>query len=475
MIRKISLLTIALCTLVSIRGAEHIVRGTVRSNEGKALQGVLVTDGRNFALTDKKGRYTLTSSDEERFVYLTTPSGYEPADRNSVPLFWLPQSPERKVYDFTLEKKKQDDTRHGFVAIADPQIYARKEFTLFEQAAESITRTVSRYDIPFHGVCCGDVTSFDHSFYPTYNEIAARTGLKFYSTIGNHDMTLYGRSFETSTREWEEVFGPTHYSFNVGKAHYVVLNNNFYIGRDYFYIGYLDERQLDWLEQDLKHVAPESLVFVIFHIPSTLSERDRAQFSYSTISNIMTNSRSLYKMLEPYNAHLITGHMHTSDNEQISDRLFEHNIPGLCGAWWQGVLCTDGTPRGYSVFEVDGNRVNWFYQPTDFPADYQMEVYYGEQYPQYKGRIVADVWAYDPTWRVEVCFDGGEPQPMERFTGYDPAAQKMYADPSKLDHPYVAPTPSDHFFRAAVPEGCRRAEVRCTDGFGRRYTRTLDL
>ena len=261
----------------------------------------------------------------------------------------------------------------------------------------------------------------------------------------------------------------------VGKAHYVVLNDNFYIGRDYFYIGYLDERQFAWLEKDLSYVDEGSTVFVILHIPSTCEEKDRKQFSYSTIANVMTNAPQLHRMLAPYNAHILSGHTHTTYNQQITDRLYEHVIPALSGAWWQGVLCTDGTPRGYGVFEVDGDKVDWYYKSTDYAPEHQMTVYYGEQYPQFAGQVVANVWAADTKWTIEARFDGGKAQKMESFTAYDPAAQVMYADREKLDHPYVYPTPADHFYRVAIPAGARVAEVTATDRFGRVYTQTITL
>ena len=473
--KRILLLSVALvwCAMAWATGVKTL-KGTVKCN-GEGVAAVVVTDGENFTQTDAKGRFELVSADDNGLIYITVPSGYSVPSKQSVPQFWQQKEEDKKSYDFTLMRKAQDDTHHGFVVIADPQIWHKKEFPALREGMADIRRTVEGYDIPFHGICCGDVISYDHSFYPTYNEVAATSGLDFFSTPGNHDMTLYSRSHETSTRLWEQTFGPVCYSFNVGKAHYVVLNDNFYIGRDYFYIGYLDERQFAWLEKDLSYVDEGSTVFVILHIPSTCEEKDRKQFSYSTIANVMTNAPQLHRMLAPYNAHILSGHTHTTYNQQITDRLYEHVIPALSGAWWQGQLCTDGTPRGYGVFEVDGDKVDWYYKSTDYAPEHQMTVYYGEQYPQFAGQLVANVWAADEKWSIEARFDGGKAQKMESFTAYDPAAQVMYADREKLDHPYVYPTPADHFYRVAIPAGARVAEVTATDRFGRVYTQTITL
>ena len=473
--KRLLLLSLALVWCNTLWATEvRTLKGSVTC-AGKGLAEVIVTDGESFTQTDSKGRFELASADGHTLIYLTIPSGYEVEAQSSVPQFWQKISEEKASYDFELKKRQEDDTRHGFIAIADPQIWHQKEFPALRSAMEDIRETVAGYEVPFHGLCCGDVISYDHTFYPAYNEIIATSGIDFFSTPGNHDMTLYSRSHETSVRLWEETFGPTYYSFNVGKVHYVILNDNFYIGRDYFYIGYLDERQLAWLERDLSYVEEGSTVIVTLHIPTTCEESDRKQFQYRNIANVMTNAHHLHRMLAPYQAHIISGHTHTTYNQIITDRLYEHVMPALSGAWWQGPLCTDGTPRGYGVFEVDGDKVSWYYKSTDYTPDYQMVLYAGEKYPQFKGQVVANIWASDPSWCVEASFDGGEALEMERFECYDPAAQEMYKSTEGFDHSYIYPSPADHFYRIALPEGARKVTVTAKDRLGNRYTQTLTI
>lgn len=89
-------------------------------------------------------------------------------------------------------------------------------------------------------------------------------------------MNYDGRTHETSYKTFEDTFGPSYYSFNKGNAHYIVVDNNFFIGRDYFYMGYLDEKTFAWLDQDLSYVPKGSLVFFIMHIPSRQTEKQEA-------------------------------------------------------------------------------------------------------------------------------------------------------------------------------------------------------
>ncbi len=469
------LLCVALfwCSLVGATGIRSL-RGSVKC-DGKGVEAVVVTDGEHFTQTDAKGRFELASTEDNSLIYITIPAGYEVESKQSVPQFWQKIESGKRSYDFTLRRKAQDDLHHGFVVIADPQIWHEKELPALNDGMADIKETIEGQAIPFHGICCGDVISYDHNFYPRYNEVASRAGIDFFSTPGNHDMTLYSRSHETSTRRWEETFGPTYYSFNVGKAHYVVLNDNFYIGRDYFYIGYLDERQFAWLEQDLSYIEEGATLFIILHIPTTCEKSDREQFQYRNIAGVMTNAPQLHRMVAPYNTHILSGHTHTTYNQIINERLYEHVIPALSGAWWQGPLCTDGTPRGYGVFEVEGDKVKWYYKSTDYAADYQMVLYNGAEHEQFRGQLVANVWASDPTWCIEASFDEGAWSKMEAFTAYDPAAQEMYRSTEGFDHSYVYPTQADHFYRITIPEGAHMAVVRATDPFGKSYTETLSL
>ena len=445
---------------------------------GRGLAGVVVSDGDNCAATDSAGRFVLPANDRARFVFVSTPAGYASPSEEGVVRHYLPAKSDGSSHDFRLRRKPSGETRHGFVVVADPQLFARKEFRLLERAAEDIRQTAAaaeRSGRPMHGICAGDITSGDHTFYTSYNEVMSATGITFRNAMGNHDMKVYGRSYETSFSKFEEMYGPVYYSFDVGRIHYVVLDDNFFIGRDYFYIGYLEERQMRWLEKDLARVQPGSTVVVCLHIPSTCEEQDRKQFRYDRAGSTMTNHRGLYEILKPYRAHIISGHTHTTFNQPIAPGLYEHVTPALSGAWWQGPLCTDGTPAGYGVYEVNGDRIDWYYKSTGYPADYQMKIYSGREYPQFEGYAVANVWASDPAWEVEFTIDGVPCGPAERFQAYDPAAKQMYSDTSQMDHKWIYPSISDHYYRVALPEGAKRVEVSATDRFGRISRAAVDL
>ena len=439
--------------------------------EGKGVAGVVVSDGTGTVITDVDGKYTIDTDEDATFVFISTPAGYSSPVKDNTVDFFLPVSEKNDGYDFLLSRKKSDDRRHNLVVISDQQVYDSTEFPLLEAAAEDIAGTV-RESLPVEtvGICCGDIVSFDHPLYGKINRIMNRSGVTFRNIPGNHDMKNWGRSHETSTAEFEKVYGPAYYSFNVGDIHYVMLNDNFFIGRDYFYIGYLDEKQLRWLEQDLSYIPEGTTVFVALHIPTTLSPKDRERFDYSEISTRLANKKALYDILSPYNAQIISGHMHTSTNQIVGPGIFEHNIAALSGAWWCGTICTDGTPAGYKVFRISGNSITWKYKSTGYGTDFQMKVYSPDDYTELGGYVVANVWDYDPQWKVEYFENGIKICDMEQFEGTDPQAVTAYSDRSRLKHSYVYPTKTQHLFRAKPECPGSPAEVRVTDRFGNTYS-----
>lgn len=471
------LIGLALCSsAIGNPVKNRVVKGSVSCN-GKAIAGVAVTDGYSVCLTNNKGRYSLNVDPESRFVYLSSPAGYTVETENSVPRFFRAVPSDNKknsTLDFQL-KKTEDDTQHGFVVWADPQIKSAAEAEQAKEVANDVKELLKKYgSFSFHGMGCGDIVGDNPSLFDSIKNMLTPLEIPFYQSIGNHDLHYNSRSNEASADVYESHFGPAYYSFNRGDVHYVVLNDIFYIGRSYFYIGYLPETQLSWLEKDLSHVEDGKTVVVVLHIPTALDEQDIKQFSYSNISKSVSNKNALYKILEPYQAHIISGHMHYSNNVVISPKLFEHNVSSVCGAWWQGPYALDGTPKGYAVFEANGPNLSWYYKSAGFDKDYQFNAYPVGENPEQPGFITANVWNWDPEWKVYWYENGTRMGEMEAYTGTDPAAQKVYSDKDKLAYKWVSALPTKHLFRAKPHSSSAKITVEVIDRFGNSYKQDLD-
>ena len=468
---KKTLISVILVAASMLSAEAKNIKGTVKDTEGKGVAGVVVSDGLNTVQTDPKGSYAMDTDSESRFVFISTPAGYKSAVLEGESLYFKKLG-LAKTYDFVVEKKTKDDTNHNLIVIADPQISEADEFPELAVHAKDIGEFVKTLDgDDIFGLCLGDIVGWNHSLYPEYNKVMSHTGIDFRNVMGNHDMTNYGDRHEGSMKDYENMYGPAWYSFNAGKVHYVVLNDNFFIGRDWYYIGYLDQRQLEWLANDLSYVPKGSTVIVSLHIPTTLGEADRSAFDYKDISEIMANKQGLYQLLKPYKSLILSGHMHTGNNQIIADNLMEHNVTGLCGAWWCGPVCCDGAPVGYKIYEIDGDDIRWQYKSSGLPLDHQFKFYVNDAL--YEGYVVANVWDYDPQWKVEYFEDGVKVCDMERFKGQDPYAVECYKDPSTLKRSWVWALPTENLFRAKHSPDAKVLEVRVTDRFGRTFVETF--
>ncbi|HAC74085.1 calcineurin-like phosphoesterase C-terminal domain-containing protein [Petrimonas sulfuriphila] len=452
------------------------IKGRITS-QGKGLANVSVTDGQTCVLTDSKGFYSIPVIDPNAsFVYISTPSGYLPNDSLNIPQFYKRIDKNRpQIYNFELNKNPKTDNRHTLLVHADPQFFKEENFNGYALIVEDCKETIASYEhTDVFGIDCGDLVGDKPQLYSQYINELNKTNIPFYRVSGNHDMNYGGRSDETSTKTYNSIFGPAYYSFNRGKVHYIVLDNVFYIGRDYFYMGYITEKIFQWLEQDLAHVPKGSTVFVAMHIPARLSETQEP-FSYSNekMGGQTLNASALFKMLEPYNAHILTGHMHYNKNIIHSPTLYEHNTAAICGTWWQGDYCLDGTPLGYGVYEINDDKVEWYFKSAGHPQEYQMRAYPVGQNSDFPDDITVNIWNWDKNWKVEWFENGVNSGEMTRFEGIDPKVAEMCADKDKLEFKWISPIKNEHMFRATPLSKNSTLEIIATDSFGKKYKTTI--
>ena len=438
------------------------------SSQGRGLAGVAVTDGSNIVLTDSMGRYSLATLSLSQFIYITTPSGYDvPVASGSIPQFYHTLTPSDSIYDFHLTPSATDDNRHAFVVHTDVQVTSKADVAQFSKQIVTDTKQTLQHlasqGYKVFGTDCGDIVGDTPSLFDDYIRACQVLDTPFFRIIGNHDMDYWGRSFETSYRTFSSLFGPTHYSFNCGKAHYIFINDNFYTGFGINYIGYIPESTLRWLEQDLNLLPKGSPVFVFMHIPTAEStDLDHASFNYDWLANV----RQFHYMFKDFDTHIVSGHTHFNMNLEFNSHLYEHVTAAVCGTWWRTEECMDGTPRGYGVFTVDGERVSWQYKSAGYPSTYQLRAYTPGSAAEYPDEVVANVWNYDSRWRVELLENGKPTATMKRYTGFDPISHAHCSNKKVVLYDWISPITNPHMFHARPKNPAAKLQVRATDRFG---------
>jgi hypothetical protein len=217
----------------------------------------------------------------------------------------------------------------------------------------------------------------------------------------------------------------------------------------------------------LSQIEKGKTVVVFTHIPPYNEQHVRFGEKKPSNSETVTNRDALFRLLEPFAAHVIAGHMHESEHLiHQSSRI--HGGGAVCGAWWTADICFDGTPNGYPVYEVKGSELRWKYKSTGYAHDHQLRVYPRGSDPKRPEEIIANVWDANVDWSVVWYEDGERKGSMTRGLGLDPLAVKLFAGeqlPAK--HKWVDPVNNDHVFYAKASVAAKDIVVEATDKWGR--------
>lgn len=452
------------------------VRGRVRTGGG-GLGGVAVSDGLSVVGTDADGRYELLTTSDRPFVQISVPAGHRiPTNPSGTARFYEPLRPDgnremEAVFD--LEPLEVSDERHTALVLPDPQTEDRYETGLLhETTVPDLQATAAATDGEIFGVACGDIMFDNLELYPEWERAVERSGVPFFQVVGNHDLDMANRTDEASTETFTGRFGPRYYSFDRGAVHYVVLDDVFWHGAGY--LGYLGRDQLRWLEADLARLEPGRTVIVALHIPVLGTGHVRRGERRPGVSVSVTNRQALYRLLEPFRAHVVCGHTHENDHHW-AEGVHEHVCGTVCGAWWSGPICADGTPNGYGVYEIDGEEVTWRHKSTGEEATHQMRLYAPGADPSAPDELVANVWDHDEAWTV-VWYEGADRRgALARRVGLDPLSAELHTGPDLPERrSWVEPYPRWLFYAPASPDA-REVTVEATDRFGRAYVESIRL
>ena len=460
------------------RRAPIRVRGRVTA-AGRPLAGAGVSDGRTVVRTDRGGAYELVSDAGQRWLHLSLPAGHEiPRQASGTAQLFRPLTPDARGElraDWALTPLAGGDAAHAFFLAADPQTQNRYETDLLHaETVPALRRALAGLGgVPAFGIACGDIMFDDLSLYPEYERAVRAVDLPFFQVVGNHDMDYAARTDEASTATFERHFGPAWYSFNRGEVHYVVLDDVLWHGDGY--IGYLSAPQLEWLAADLALVEPGRTVVVALHIPLASSLPARSGDAEGRHTSMVNNREALYRLLEPYRAHVLSGHTHEHEH-LFEGGVHEHVHGTACGAWWSGPICYDGTPDGFGVYEVRGSELRWRYQPSTATTGEAMRLYRRGADPAAPDEVVANLWDWDPAWTV-VWYEDGQPRGrMARRTGLDPLSVELHRGPElPARRKWVEPVPTAHLFYATPGAGATECRVEATDRWGQVCTERLAL
>lgn len=448
--------------------------GKVVDQSGRGISDVVVNDGIHFTKTNGQGVWNLYSDTTvSKFVVISAPAAYElPQKDGLADDFFIPVrqlTKQDNKHDFVLKKRRQVNPDFYFIPVSDPQVRNAAEMKRWRQeAVPDIIQTIDslKQSREVVGMALGDLVFDNMALYDEYKTSIKNSGAVFFQCIGNHDhdlkyQNLHNMALGTpvyAEMYYNRYFGPTDYSFNVGKVHFVTIKNLNYIGGK-VYTESLTGQQLEWLKQDLSYVPKESLVILNMHAAA-----------WNRISNggNVRNAKELKEVLKDYNVHVFCGHTHFCQNNEVASNLYEHNIGAACGTWWSGWVNQDGSPNGYMVVEVNGNDLKWHYKGTRRDFSYQFRLYKTGEFLTQRPFVIANIWDWDSACKVEWYQDGKLMGDMQQFTDADEQAASEKKDRSRT-------LLTNHLFRALPADGAKEVKVVFTNRFGEIYTQTVKL
>lgn len=505
--------------------------------QGNGIEGVPVSDGDVIVLTDKDGHYEMQSQKRNGYVFYTLPSGYEPKMKNIFnPQFWVrlstPDVSKKENHDFQLKRVNNDKFR--MMIGSDPHLANQRDD--LKQFKNSYIPALYRElcsareaGVPVYSMILGDLTwdgywkknNYDlHDFMKTCRKM--KYPIPLFPVIGNHDndpsIPEGEKTDFLSSGAWRHVVSPNYYSFNIGRVHFVVLDDIYYVnakkeGVTYpdgiagsrNYNNYVTEDQLAWLKQDLAFVDKDAPVIIGVHIPTMRFHPEtgimRAYMKKHCIER-------LYEMLKDFKqVHILSGHTHVNYCAHMPQfpNIMEHNIDAICAVWWVSHPlsarhnCTDGSPAGYSMWDFDGNKVHWSFKNIQDHYDNQFRVYdmntvkaffntnstmkrLLKKFPKCKdysnvedNLVYVNVFAWDVDWKVEI-FEDRKPLEVKRIGTEDPYHILCYEYPWFKEHNDMGGCVSQktwHMFQADATTANKPITVRVTDSFGKVQERTI--
>lgn len=371
--------------------------------------GVAVTDGVEVTTTDADGYYYLNSDKPHGMVYMTIPSGYTVArGYGAVPQFYRytakPSATPERV-DFELIDDG-DQTNHTMLVIGDIHLMGQsstgsesnKNLSQFRTLVDEVNEYVAQNpDSKIYAMTLGDMTwdcywIWNKFRIPDYLEHSDRFSINVFTTVGNHDNDCTVASDWECMAEWRKYYGPTYYSLNIGKVHYISLDNVITknggtIDTRGYNCGLTDQIQ-QWLKKDLALVGKDTPIVVTMHIPLL----NRKGNTYSSGDNDMKTYQIIDAFRDYSDVTYFSAHSHTLYSNPNADvinwnvlqrqPIREYNAGAGCADFWGSgsinpdlLIARDGSPGGYRIMKVQGNTRQVTYKVTGKDEDYMFRVY----------------------------------------------------------------------------------------------------
>lgn len=497
--------------------------------EGSGVEGVAVSDGVEVVRTGSDGYYSFTSENRYGYVFISIPGGYMCEMDGALPQFWQTVQGNTRHEEHSFRLVREDNDDHMVIASTDYHLanrHSSQDLKCFDNLFVNDVRKLQLENSSkkVYNIVLGDMTwdiYWKRFNMNRYHDKARNFPVTSFHVIGNHDYDMSQTDDFKAEEVYRKNFGPTFYSFNLGKCHYIVLDDNVYTNTikdgkaTRSSDKYVSDEQLAWLKKDLESISKDTPVFVCMHCSAyavwNVSRSGRISVVPAFSSG--NHQKRLARILKEYtNVHFLSGDTHINRSiprEKMPwghRHIYEHNVAAVSASWWwtnyesDNSICKDGSEGGYLVFSNNGNDVRWQYKSMKYDFSKQFHTYdfntlkaymdtnpmvpkFYQKYPlreKYasftENDVLFNIWNWDPTWTVSVKENGKELQVRHHFIE-DPLHTISYDIPRTYSNGELTSSfrtiKTHHMFSVRASSATSTLEFIVTDGFGNVHTETM--
>lgn len=361
----------------------------------KPLKKVAVSNGREVAITNRKGTYELPLRENSTLFVIKPRNWMVPVDDNQIPRFYYIHSPKGATgnvfeglaptgtvpngVNFPLYPSKEPD-KFDVLVFGDTQPRDDKE--IYYTAKDVIPELIGT-DAAF-GITLGDVVFDDLNLFSHLTGVVSKIGIPWRNVPGNHDNDYSGNTQAEARGAWFRTFGPAYYSFTHGPAHFVVLDDIRWIvdGDKRYYRAGLGDDQMEFLRNEIERIPEDQLLVLLAHIPFTRSTAWQSRDEQDAFFELLAQHPNNLSLVAHTHKHY---HDFIGEDEGYPAAGPHHmvSVGTVCGAWWSGApdefgvphtTMSDGTPTSYAFLQIDGNNWKLKWKAARRPSEFQMHI-----------------------------------------------------------------------------------------------------
>ena len=479
------------------------IKGRVTdSKTGKAISGVVVSDGIQCVKTDSDGLFYMNSDlSKIRTVFPVVPAEYEiPFSAKTLFNGYKPVANGIKAItcEFNLTPRSKAADNYTMLFLGDPQVMSSRPHS--GESWKYVTSKLKEYKSGVSGdlyqVLLGDMVTNEievegmaESFIGTLSTSQINT----FTVAGNHDHIQSATNYYDSVTGYTKHFGPYNFAVNIGKIHYIFFDSVNWGNKEYDEC--VTEEAWQFMKSDLAFVPQDTPVMICTHCPLTRKHGglypSTSKQHYSDMMSALKGRKVIF-----WYGHIHFNSFWSYSASEISSKAaglesLDSHVVGRCGGNWacSGEIGRDGSPRGVVVMDVKGKDVQWKYKSIDekYPDDFNVILpgdLKGESLVD-DSAIYCNVYMWDGKWGTpELWVNGSKTGTFTHCTtsSYQAVADPLYAHwypiwkSQKItgfrDEPPME-YDNSHLFKIVPPSGVKSAEIRVTDRWGKTIKREI--